>query len=98
MPDPGTFESDVVNETADEGLLAFGLNPGESPDQMLQRECIRTLQEPGLKPHERLKVIQTLDKVNERLAREIPQDDCVDELRAWIRETLEGGPGPFSDA
>jgi len=80
----------------DDGDL-LDLRPGESPDQLLQRECMRTLQEPGLKPHDRLKVIQTLDKVNGRLSQNATKEDIGASLRAWICETLGDGPGPMAD-
>jgi len=70
---------------------------GESPDKALQQECIRALQDPGLRPHDRLKVIQTLDRVNERLARNATSENVVDSLRAWIRESLSEGPGPMAE-
>lgn len=70
----------------------------ESPDKTLQRECMIALREPGLKPHERLKIIQTLDKVNERIARSGPKEDVAESLHAWIAEVMDGGPGPMSEA
>lgn len=91
---------DILDELlADEPAPADAapLALGESPDKALQRECIRTLADPSLKPHERLKVIQTLDRVNERLARNATSENVTDSLLAWIRESLGGGPGPMAD-
>jgi len=87
----------LAEEIKENGGDSVGLCSGESPDKALQRYCLRELNNPGLKPHDRLKVIQTLDKVNARLERSATEQDPADELRGWISEVMEGGPGPCSE-
>jgi hypothetical protein len=96
-PEGSVLDELLADEIAANGGASLGLRPGESPDQMLQRESMRTLQEPGLRPPDRLKVIQTLDNVNARLQRSAIEQDVTAELRGWIAEVMDCGPGPCSE-
>lgn len=69
-----------------------------SPDELLRDDCQRLLADPTLKAHERLKLIQTLDKVQQRLADNRREDNVSDSLRAWIAEGLQGAPGPMAES
>lgn len=93
-------DASVLDELLDEGTADnshIPPIPGESPDRTLQRECLAALVDGGLRPHDRLKVIQTLDKVNSRIAASAPEQDITAELQAWIRERLGAGPGPMGE-
>jgi hypothetical protein len=95
---PVVLDALLADEIAEDSGECLGMRHGESPDKTLQRECMLALREPGLKPHERLKIIQTLDKVNERIARSGPKEDVAESLHAWIAEVMDGGPGPMNEA
>lgn len=68
-----------------------------SPDELLRDDCQRILANPELRVADRLKVIQTLDKVLQRLTERRESIDVTAQLRAWIAEVMAGGAGPMSE-
>lgn len=68
-----------------------------SPDELLRDDCQRILASSELRVGDRLKVIQTLDKVLQRLTDNKRGDDVSSSLKAWITERLQGGAGPMSE-